>query len=111
MGWLSGWTFWNRRVSRRGSRYIDNDFGVVHIKGTVRGPLGDGALAGLIFTLPEGYRPTKSTCFSSQAIEEDAGDLPALVCVDSTGLVRVDDGHGGLATVFLDGITFRAGTG
>lgn len=77
--------------------FYKDPFGIVHLKGIVTG----GASSTVIFTLPEGYRLTKSGCFAT--IRE------RYVCIYNDGAVRQAFGTAG--SVALDGMTFRAGTG
>ena len=64
----------------------------------------------VIFTLPEGYRPTKEACYPS--INQTGLDPTIIpICVNSDGTVREPDNYDKAVHATLDGITFRAGTG
>jgi hypothetical protein len=75
--------------------------GVVHLKGIVTSTT---APPSIIFTLPSGYRPTRTACMATYR----AG--AAYICIGPNGDVSQ---MGGASTSFLllDSITFRAGAG
>lgn len=91
--------------------FYKDPFGVVHLKGWVTN--GGATFQQIIFGLPEGYRPTKTTCIGS--VDQSATPPRALaVCIGASGAVQEPYNFGGgavLIHVALDGITFRAGTG
>lgn len=104
--WNEGWhtvqTFLNSWVNHspdifNSAAYFKDLFGVVHLKGLVK----DGTIGQAIFTLPEGYRPSKRELFvtiSTNAIGK--------IYIHTDGNVSAEIGNN---TYFsLDGVTFRA---
>ena len=70
---------------------------IVHFKGIIAGGTG------VIFTLPVGYRPSKSGCLSTWR-----NGAVAYICVYPDGEVAKVGGSG-TGSMLLDGLTFRVG--
>jgi hypothetical protein len=104
----AGWRNQDSVGSSTAAFYKD-PFEIVHLKGYISGTSFNPE--NVIFTLPEGYRPTKRACFSSLNQHlNPPGVIP--ICVGSDGHVS-EWWNYNTATILatLDGITFRAGTG
>lgn len=82
--------------------FFKDPFGVVHLKGSAVRSGG----AGIITTLPAGYRPPKTACFPS-VHSKPLPEVATTICVFITGEVSTTGGGDG--TFLLEGITFRAG--
>ncbi len=78
--------------------FIDHE-GVVHLKGTVK-----STTFNVIFTLPEGYRPSQQLFIATQATS-----VSSAVYIYPNGDVEVRGGPGATNNYALDSITFRAG--
>jgi hypothetical protein len=93
----NGWGNFSPSWSSAGY-YIDS-LGVVHLKGTITG----GTSSAAAFTLPAGYRPTKSLFFLAAS---NTGEALLEVLSDGS-VVPINAG----TTFGLDGTIFRAGAG
>jgi hypothetical protein len=90
--WVNEWA-----AGETTGAFYKDPLDVVHLKGIITG--GNG----LIFVLPEGYRPSKIGCLTTWR----AGAI-AYVCVYPNGNVS-KLGGGATGALLLDGLTFRAG--
>lgn len=90
----NGWEFYGGEYNKLG--YFKDSFGIVHLKGLVRKG------SGIIFTLPDGYRPVgrelHAVCTNPNALGR--------IDIRSNGNVMVVAGSEGW--ISLDGLTFRA---
>jgi hypothetical protein len=90
-GWVNfGGTFQN-------SGYFKDNFGIVHLKGTVK----SGTYGATVFTLPVGYRPLLNVNFATVS-----NGSAAMASVDSSGNVTFNAGSN--AWDSIDGMSFRA---
>lgn len=109
-GWTTpvfqnGWSNYGSGYNVAG--FFKDSLGVVHLRGLVKNA-GIAAIPreqpnGVIFTLPEGYRPAGRELHPSITGPDWAG--PARIDILTDGKVMVTFGHG--SWVALDGITFR----
>ena len=90
----SGWTNFGGAFSRMG--FARDSAGFVHLKGT----LSAGTFGGVIFTLPQGYRPAEDL-FLPVAAERNA-------YIYTDGSVEVAQ-SGTNTTAGFDGLEFQAG--
>jgi hypothetical protein len=95
-GFQNGWKNTGPATDVTAAFYKD-PYGVVHLKGLVYNGPNDAP----IFTLPEGYRPSK---FVIQLVWRGSGSGKLGLLPD--GSVQFQDGA---AAASLDGVTFRAG--
>lgn len=94
VGFATGWA--NFGSGLRDAQYMKDSMGFIHLRGYVKRSSGVGLP---IFTLPAGYRPTKSSVHAVQATSA-YGDVE----ITSAGVVQL--GAGTPTYVSLDGITF-----
>ena len=92
-GWQNG-----DPASSTTAAYYRDPFGVLHFKGVV----DNGSAGSTIFTLPVGYRPSKSLV----ATVSQSG-VAAELSVSSNGSVGLITGSS--AAAWIDGVTFRVG--
>ena len=64
--------------------FRQREAGVVDIQGTI-----DSGTNVIVFTLPEGYRPSVATAVTASGYTAAAGRLAALVSITADGVVRV----------------------
>jgi hypothetical protein len=95
-----GWHNYAPSTTETAAFYKDA-LGVIHLKGSVSG----GSLAGVIFTLPVGYRPARNLWFASA---DPNGDAVNRVVVLPDGEVAAHEPSASFVPHSLDGITFRA---
>lgn len=91
----SSWVNYGGEYSTAGYTKTTSD--VVFLKGVIRD--GNTATGTVIFTLPEGYRPTQRLIFQTDM----AGPAPSRIDVNTNGDVIVDRAN---SYVILDGIRF-----
>lgn len=96
----TNWTSYDGGVAYQVPGFKKDPFGKVTIFGSAKG----GASASVIFTLPEGYRPTKAVRFNPRGSGQ--GNTPwAQINIATNGQVTVY-GDATTALVSLDGIEF-----
>jgi hypothetical protein len=81
--------------------YYEDPFGIVHLKGSINGGIGD-----TVFILPVGYRPAHVV---TEPVFCSSCTSPAYVLLYDTGRVAVEEGAATGSSTSLDGITFRVG--
>jgi hypothetical protein len=91
----NGWV--NFGGSEATAGYYKDQFGVVHLKGTIK----DGSFLSAAFTLPAGYRPSQSRNFGTVS-----NGAFGFISIASTG--PVIPGVGSTAYISLDGLYFLA---
>ncbi len=94
----NGWTNVGGTFANAGF-YVDAT-GHVHLVGMIQG--GAAAAGTVLFTLPAGYRPTRSAEFRVHS-----GTLPSSLLVRSDGIVSIRNAFSTSAS--LEGVIFRAG--
>ncbi|EJW16536.1 hypothetical protein M5X00_20415 [Paenibacillus alvei] len=101
---LNGWVKWDDRWAP--PQYYKDDNGIVHLRGLIKGGVIDGNTA--IFILPQGYRPSHSSCHAtySQGSGGVDGVLARIDISGATGSVYPTRGSSELLS--LEGISFRA---
>ena len=100
-------TSWeNFDTDHNSAAFYRDPFGVVHLKGLVK-----GGGCNFLFQLPAGYRPARrevhATLSNNQVARVNIGVFPVGPAVP--GLVYGETGTYSTAWLSLDGITFRAG--
>jgi hypothetical protein len=88
-----------------GLYYMKDDMGFVHLKGMTRGTSTTNNV--IIFTLPTGYRPSKTQVFSCMGADISASQVATRVNIDTSG--KVNFGSGACTDYLtLSGLTFKA---
>lgn len=96
---LNGWVDFSPSYSP--VSFYKDSMGVVHLRGTVK----SGA-SGIIFNLPEGYRPSKFEFFLTGTAIQNGTQNGAALYIGGNG--NVFTYHATAPCIFLSGITFRA---
>lgn len=95
---LNGWV--NYGGSNENVGYYKDEFGIVHLKGTIKG--GTSTAWTALFNLPTGYRP-----FLQRRFSVDGNNAYAMISITaSTGAVNIVVGNS--TQLSLDGISFKA---
>ena len=94
---LNGWT---NREYYQSAKYYKDDMDIVHLEGVV-----NGGSSGIIFNLPEGFRPKDqilfpTVCFVGSAV------TPLFLIVKSDGNVEINDYRSGMNS-FPINLTFK----
>jgi hypothetical protein len=92
----NGWVNYSNDFNLAG--YFKDSLGVIHLRGLVKNG------SGTIFTLPEGYRPSRRELFGVATNPNVMGRIDVL----SDGQVYMVSGNNGW--ISLDGLTFKAGS-
>ena len=103
---LNGWVRWGDRWAP--PQYYKDDSGIVHLRGLIKGGVIDGGKQ--MFVLPQGYRPSHSSCYVTYSqggsVVEINGVVARIDVSGETGSVYPTRGSNELFS--LEGISFRA---
>ena len=102
-GWIhpvlfNGWTTPSGRVTR----YFKDEFGMVHVEGTMQ-----GGTSNTLFTLPQGYRPSVALYESAIVWDSVSAISSGLLMLDTSGTLQITSSPRFKFTIFS--FSFRAG--